>query len=537
MERFGDFILLEKVASGGMADIYKAVKVGARGFYKLLAVKRIKIHICQDKAFQDMFVKEARVLSNLSHPNIASIYDLNRFNDQFYIVMEYIQGRDLHALIREQRMGGGTIPLEIVLYIMTSLAEGLEYIHNITDAEGTPLNIVHRDINPKNIFLSFQGEVKIIDFGVARADLDSEETKTGVIKGKLSYLSPEQLEGRGINGQTDIFAAGLVFYEMLSGHKLFRGKSEAELLNTVMTLDIKEKIHELQTEGGLKAILEKSLARDMAERYASAGEMKEAILAWELENGIQVSGQDLKKLMEAGFREDIEREEAGNREHFTVLRKLAEEDELDDEKTVLLDSDETVLLSEEMLRGDGTASGSPGQADDHTLLLQEKKQQDGRPTAVHGGAVQVEGRWKKFLRPPLVYGVAAGVLLVLAIVVFALSGGNRHDDRLPPASGTEQTSGEAAVSAPVEKRQAVPDETPDRNSGKTEAGYMVFDGEPAGQQIYVDGELRGVIPATVELPAGFHEIECVRAGFMPYKAGIRLRDGKVVNIRCDLKKK
>lgn len=543
MERFGEFILLEKVASGGMADIYKAVKVGARGFYKLLAVKRIKFHICQDKAFQDMFVKEAKVLSNLSHPNVASIYDLNRFNDQFYIVMEYIQGRDLHALIREHKMEGRVIPLDIALYIMTSLADGLEYIHNISDAEGTALHIVHRDINPKNIFLSFQGDVKIIDFGVARADIDSEETKTGVIKGKLSYLSPEQLEGRRINNQTDIFAAGLVFYEMLAGEKLFRGKTEAELLNTVMTLDIDERINELQAPDGLKSILRKSLARDMSERYLSAGELKAAVSRWEIENNISVSGQNLRRLMESRFRQDIEKEETENREHFTVLRRLAEKEELEDEDTVLLDKDETVLLTDEMLK-DGTGG------------VDVKKEQDDRTILLDSGEPDIRKEeadsttFKRFLTPPFIY-IAAGMVLLLVIVSFFLLGRGREETLRPPGMSKEvdiPRHVEEPVTTPAvtEKQKETERPEPARVfTGREEdskppagkaAGYIVFDGEPSGQQIYVDGELKGSLPATIELPAGFHEIRCAMDGFMPYKAGIRLRDGKVVNLKCNLKK-
>lgn len=309
MEQFGQYFLLEKIASGGMADIYKAVKIGARGFRKYSAVKKILPHISEDKSIRDMFVKEAHVLSSINHPNIVQIHDLGEEKGQFFIVMDFIKGKDLKTLLLKYQPYEQNIPVELMFFIILSIADGLGYAHNITDSFGKNLNIVHRDVNPNNIFLSYSGEVKIIDFGVVKADTDDNKTKTGIIKGKISYLSPEQLEGKRVDNKTDIFALGLIFYEMFARKKLFDGKTEVETLKQLINLNINEKVDQLGLEKQLADILKKLLCRDETKRYQTAGQFKLDLQKYIRAKGILISAQPLRDCMHLLFADAIESEQ------------------------------------------------------------------------------------------------------------------------------------------------------------------------------------------------------------------------------------
>ncbi len=309
MEQFGEYFLLEKIASGGMADIYKAVKIGARGFRKYTAVKKILPHISEDKSIRDMFVKEAHVLSSINHPNIVQIHDLGEEKGQFFIVMDFIKGKDLKTLLQKHHPANQGMPIDLMFHIMLSIADGLEYAHNISDSFGKNLNIVHRDINPNNIFLSYSGEVKIIDFGVVKADTDDNKTKTGIIKGKISYLSPEQLEGKRVDNKTDIFALGLIFFEMFARKKMFAGKTEVETLRQLINLDIDERIEELNLDNKLTDILKKILSRDEDKRYQTASHFKIDLQKYISANGIVISAQPLRDCMQTLFADSIESEQ------------------------------------------------------------------------------------------------------------------------------------------------------------------------------------------------------------------------------------
>jgi len=498
MERFGDYILLEKAASGGMADIYKAVKVGARGFFKLLAVKRIRPHICEDVTFQDMFVREAHVLSNLSHPNVAQIYDLGSVQNQFYIAMEFIQGQDLGTVLKAVREDESLWKEEIVLCIATAVAEGLDYVHNMKDPEGRDLNIVHRDINPQNIFISYQGEVKIIDFGVARTDTDTEKTKAGVIKGKLAYLSPEQLEGGSIDRQTDVFAAGLVLYEMLSRRRLFKGETETQLLKEVMVLDIDSQVADLPVHEALQQILHQTLSRDQNSRFQTCAAFKASIEAYASERGFSMSSQSLRRLMETLFAADSKREQERNRVHFEMLQRETASGGV--EETRFIDVNETGVMS--------SAAASSSAEGGTVYMSPELPKSPGRSLNI------------PFSRKSLVAVAAIIFLVVIMVVAFLFRRPSTHPQ-------SEAQSRTVVPQVPETVREPVTPPLP-------AVAYVVLDGSPGGQRVFVNGQEKGIIPMTIELSPGFAEVECRKVGYQSFKVSVRLKAGQIVDLTSDL---
>jgi len=208
-ERFGKYILLEKLASGGMAEIYLAKSLGAQGVNKFLAVKRILPQYSENPEFKEMFREEAKVSVNLRHSNVVPIFDFGEEKNQFYLVMDYVEGRNVRQMLNELKKQQIQLSIEQICYIVREAAGGLDHAHRCIDgATGRPLNIIHRDISPQNIMISFEGEVKIIDFGIAKAETQLEATKAGTLKGKFGYMSPEQADGLPIDVRTDIFFSG-----------------------------------------------------------------------------------------------------------------------------------------------------------------------------------------------------------------------------------------------------------------------------------------------------------------------------------------
>lgn len=225
--RFGSYLLLDRINVGGMAEVFRAKSYGMAGVERLVAIKRILPHLAQDPDFTNMFIDEARIAIHLRHSNIAQIYELNEIGQSLFIAMEYVQGRDLRALINRMRFLSQPIPLPLVVYIISKVCEGLDYAHRkCDDLSRRELHIVHRDVSPQNVILSYEGEVKIIDFGIAKASAKRTHTQAGILKGKFGYMAPEQVMGQDIDRRTDIFCTGILTYELLTRERLFAGSNE-----------------------------------------------------------------------------------------------------------------------------------------------------------------------------------------------------------------------------------------------------------------------------------------------------------------------
>jgi len=304
-KKFGRYVLIDKLAVGGMAEIYKAKTYGVDGFEKLLAIKRILPHCAADSDFVSMLVDEAKLTVLLSHANIVQVYDLGKVGDDYFISMEFIQGTNLRELIRRVGEEEGKIAEELAVYITSEICKGLDYAHRKTDSSGRPLNIVHRDINPQNSLISYEGEVKIVDFGIAKAAMNVSHTMAGVLKGKIAYMSPEQALGKPLDGRTDIYSTGLLLYEMLTGEKLYQGETQFEILNKIRTTRITTQELPGGIPGPLKAILAKALAFNHQRRYQTAGDLHLELTKYLYSSYIDFTPRQLAALVKKHFGADI----------------------------------------------------------------------------------------------------------------------------------------------------------------------------------------------------------------------------------------
>ncbi len=314
IEHFGKYQILERVAQGGMAEIYKARMEGIGGFNRLFAIKRILPNLSQNKEYIDLLVDEAKVAGLLSHANIVQILDLGEVSGQYYVAMEYVNGRDLGRVIARCNKRGITLPVPHSVFILIEVLKGLEYAHNRQIMRGKipmPLDIVHRDVSPSNVLLSFQGEVKLTDFGIAKARVKALETVSGKIKGKFDYLSPEQAMGQQLDPRTDLFTAGVLLYEMLCGVHPFRQGGDLKTLATIKTGEYTAPtIANQDVPYSLELVLNRALALDPNERYQSATEFKEALTKFFHDAGFIFSHSTLAAFLKGLFPESSGRRRA-----------------------------------------------------------------------------------------------------------------------------------------------------------------------------------------------------------------------------------
>jgi hypothetical protein len=271
---YGRYFLLEKVATGGMAEVFRAKRKGVEGFEKVVAVKRILPHLSSNKDFVEMFIAEAKMVASLSHPNIVQIFDLGKIDETYYIAMEFVEGKDLRTILTRAR-NRNTLPgVDLAALIAARISAALEYAHRHRDSEGRELRIVHRDVSPQNILLSDEGEVKLVDFGIAKAATKASHTDTGSLRGKLLYMSPEQAWGKALDKRSDLFALGAVFFEILTGHLLFSASSEMSVLERVREARfVPPSSLNPAVPIELEAVVMRLLNKDPVQRYQDASEV------------------------------------------------------------------------------------------------------------------------------------------------------------------------------------------------------------------------------------------------------------------------
>src|SRR5262245_11514487 len=273
--------VIERLASGGMAEVFLAESAGIEGFKKQVAIKRVLPHLSEKKRFIAMFLDEARLSAHLSHSNVAQVFDIGVGDNAYFIVMEYVDGADLKAVIEYVKKNGRTIPVEAAVFIASKISEGLTYAHEIRNADGTPLRIVHRDMSPPNVLITKHGEVKIVDFGLAKATSQLEKSEAGIIKGKFGYLSPEAAQGKEIDLRTDVFAVGIILWEMLAGQRLFYGETDFATVKLVQEAKIPSlRALNPKVPVDLEQILARALAREPTARYPSARDLGKDLTAF-----------------------------------------------------------------------------------------------------------------------------------------------------------------------------------------------------------------------------------------------------------------
>ncbi len=330
--RIGPYELLERIGVGGMAEVFRARQTGADGFERFVAIKRILPGIAADRAFVEMFIDEAKIAVQLSHPNIAQIYDLGMEDDVYFIAQEYIHGRDMGAIVERQRAAGVPLPIPFVVHIGMKVCEALQHAHKAAAPGGQPLEIIHRDVSPSNVLVSYEGAVKVIDFGLAKAQGRLATTQVGVVKGKLAYLSPEQARGRPIDSRSDLFSLGTCLFEWLTGQRLFLRSSDVDTVMAIQRAEVPP-LRALRPDAppALQSIVLRALEPDPNQRYQTAMQMAEELLAFSYETHMTTRRAALGDYVRTLFPEDFPprwTEEAGPRPRRDTLPSSPSIDEL-----------------------------------------------------------------------------------------------------------------------------------------------------------------------------------------------------------------
>jgi eukaryotic-like serine/threonine-protein kinase len=320
--------ITERVASGGMAEVFRGVAESMRGFKKNIAIKRILPSLTKNKKFVAMFLDEARLSLSLQHANIVQVFDIGHTDDAYFIVMEFVDGVDLKALLDWRRRIGKRIPVAHSLYITMEISKGLSYAHELTNQENeAPLNIVHRDVSPPNVLLSKQGEVKVVDFGLAKATSQVEVTDPGVVKGKMSYLSPEAARGEEVDRRADIFAVGILMYEMLTGKRLFYGETDYQTVELVRNAKIPPlRPQNPQIEPELEDIVRRALAKKKEDRFQTATDLQDALAQYSYSRGLKVISRDIAEIVRQCL--DDRRQQSGEAKPKTSIVEHILQDEL-----------------------------------------------------------------------------------------------------------------------------------------------------------------------------------------------------------------
>lgn len=264
----GQYYLMEKIAQGGMAEIFKGLSYDLHGLKKTVCIKKILSHLSASKEFIDSLIDEAKLAVKLVHGNIAQTFDLGKVGDDYFMVMEYVEGKSLSQINKKCITKGELIPIPFLVYFISEVANGLNYMHRRTDENGNPLHIIHRDISPQNVMVSYSGTVKIIDFGIAKVSFQAGSTDSGVLKGKFAYMSPEQAHGDAIDQRSDIFSLGIILHEMLTGRRLFKADDSRQTIRNVRRAKVEAPSavrHDIPEE--LDRISMKALAKDRRRRY------------------------------------------------------------------------------------------------------------------------------------------------------------------------------------------------------------------------------------------------------------------------------
>jgi eukaryotic-like serine/threonine-protein kinase len=306
---FGKYLLLERINVGGMAEVFTAKAFGVEGFERILAIKKILPTMAEDDEFITMFIDEARISVQLNHANIVHIHELGKHEDTYFIAMEYVPGRDLRTILERYRRRKEIMPTAQAVFLASKICEGLDYAHRKKDARGQDLNIIHRDISPQNILISYEGEVKLIDFGIAKAANRSQKTQAGILKGKFGYMSPEQVRGLPIDRRSDIFALGVILYEMLTGERLFVGESDFSTLEKVRNAEVPApRQFNPNIPAGLEKVLMKALSGEADTRYQWGSDLQEDLMRFLLAGDAIYSSKHLSAYMKEAFADDILRE-------------------------------------------------------------------------------------------------------------------------------------------------------------------------------------------------------------------------------------
>lgn len=320
--------ILHKLDAGGMAEVFVAQSESMKGFKKRVAIKRILPHLSKNQKFVQMFLDEAKLSLQLEHANIVNVFDIGKADAAFFIVMEYVEGTNLKKIIESYRRAGKVVPIEQSIYVLREVCEGLAYAHDSSDlTTNEPLGIVHRDVSPPNILLSKRGEVKLVDFGLAKATSQLEETDPGVVKGKFSYLSPEAASGLSVDMRADVFSVGILLYEMLTGQRLFYGENDYHTVELVRKADVPP-ISSInpQVPPEMEEVITRALAKNPDDRYQHASDFSEDLTKLLFSRGMPVSRGDISRMVNFTLKEQKTAKPTAEKRPTTIIDALIQEE-------------------------------------------------------------------------------------------------------------------------------------------------------------------------------------------------------------------
>lgn len=342
LRQLGRYELLRRIAAGGMGEIFLAKMRGTGGFEKRIIIKTILPHLAEEEEFITKFLDEGRLVVQLIHGNIVPVFDMGEEDGEHFLAMEYIPGRDLREVIKRLQLEGKTMPMELALFIISEVCKGLDYAHRKADDLGAPMELVHRDVSPSNILLSHEGEIKIIDFGIARATNKLSRTVSGRIQGKFCYMSPEQASGKIVDARSDIFSTGVVLYELLTGMRPFEGRTDLESIDLVRKCecDPPSTLNAL-IPPEVDEIMARAMALELDARYTTIGQMQTDLLHFLYSNACAPTGPQVAEFMDSLFPEGIERRElrsaTTSRSRDVAPAPMSLDDILDQELGLLMD--------------------------------------------------------------------------------------------------------------------------------------------------------------------------------------------------------
>lgn len=326
-KRLGRYHLTQRIAFGGMAELFRGFTFDEEGFRKDVAVKRLLPHYVADEQFITMLVDEFKLVSHLRHPSIAEVYELVEIDGSVFIAMEYVDGKDLRSTMEKARRRRVAMGIDDIVYLMARALDGLHHAHVARDSEGLPLKIVHRDFSPSNLLVTYDGLVKLCDFGIAKATHNRIQTKTGIIKGKVKYMSPEQAFGRRLDWRSDLFSAGSILYELLTATSPFHAANEIDLIFAVRDASPRA-CREINPDipEPLAQIIEKSMRRSRSARYQTAIEFRDALLRFLRDHNPKYRRTRLGRFMKRVWKTEIERELRAQEEFSLDLSAQNEQD-------------------------------------------------------------------------------------------------------------------------------------------------------------------------------------------------------------------
>src|SRR6218665_900678 len=493
----GKYQLLRKIAAGGMGQIFLALERNA-GIERLVVLKRVLPHLTQDEDFLQMFREEAQLVAGLRHPNLITILEWTQLEDRHCLVMEYVQGEDVRRLDKFARAQGRPLPVGLALRLVAEAAAGLHYAHQACDPQGQPLKLVHRDVSPQNILVGFDGGVKVIDFGVAKAAGSASHTATGVLKGKYPYMSPEQANGHAVDARSDLFALGVVLWELLTGRRLFKGESDMMTLRLVRDCQVPPPSQvQPSLPPELDALVLSALAPTPEGRFPDCGAFRLALEDFLLQHRMPASNAHLSAWLHELYAERIAHE--ANPAH---LDQLAEDSDLDSHSNASSSTTQRSQSQSVVPAAGATPSPSrpaPVPGTQHTRSVQE----------------EVSRRWLPVSR----MATGLGLLLMLAGAAVIL----RSEEPLEEVP----TPVPVAVSAPVSTPPPPPTEAEPR------AVILKVRSEPPGARVEVDGRVSGQTPLDMPLAANAPPVTLALRleGYEPASRRVSPKDAPEVSVR------